>query len=273
MSDSRISPWVDVEFKAARIASFLNTQEYPLREGDLVVVRVERGMDVGFVRRIHNAHAAPENNLSEVLRKATRRDLERQVKQREREDQMADRCRAKVCRHKLPMKVVDAETQYDAKKLTFYFTANGRVDFRELVKDLASEFRTRIELRQIGAREESRRQGGCGVCGIEKCCISCIQKFQPITTDVAKDQNLPINPARLTGACGKLKCCLLFERDMYVQAVKDFPALNTRVTTSRGVGKIIRFDVYQGQVVLQYEDTTEQTLTLDEVHTLLDSRN
>lgn len=273
MASNKNIPWIDVEFKAARRASFLNAQEYPLKEGDAVVVKVERGMDLGRIRRVYLSNREAAASMSEVLRKATPRDLQRQTKQRDREDQMAERCRKKVARHKLPMKVIDAETQFDAKKLTFFFTANGRVDFRELVKDLASEFRTRIELRQIGAREESRRQGGCGVCGIEKCCITCINKFQPITTDVAKDQNLPINPARLTGACGKLKCCLMFERDMYQQAIQEFPPLKTKIQTGRGLGRIVRHDIYHESVILLHEDATEEILSLEEINNLLQPKH
>ena len=265
---------VEVEFKALRRAAFLNRQQYPLKIGDPVIVQVDRGIDLGRVHRQDFAICNKQKStLGSILRKAQTRDLEKHSQHRTREKQAVATCRERVVRHKLTMKVIDGEAQFDSKKLTFYFTAEKRVNFRELVKDLASEFRTRIELRQIGAREEAKRVGGCGVCGIEKCCTTFITKFQPVTTEVAKDQNLPINPARLTGACGKLKCCLVYERDMYLEAIKNFPSVRTRVTTARGVGRVARIDVYQETLVLQHEDATEETITLMEVLQLLETRN
>ncbi|MFC1562989.1 stage 0 sporulation family protein, partial [candidate division KSB1 bacterium] len=179
------------------------------------------------------------------------------------------KCRELSIKHNLVMKIIDAEYQFDHNKLTFYFTADGRIDFRELVKNLASIYKTRIELRQIGARDEAKRTGGCGVCGISKCCTACITEFSPITTQLAKEQSLTLNPLKLSGVCGKLKCCLMFEKEFYQEAKAKFPAIETIINTSKGTGKIEKIDIFNEAVSVRYDNDKIEKMSLIDVLNLL----
>jgi cell fate regulator YaaT (PSP1 superfamily) len=169
----------------------------------------------------------------------------------------------------LPMKLVDVEWQFDHKKVTFYFTAEHRVDFRELVRDLARRFRTRVELRQIGARDEAARIGGIGSCGRELCCSTWLQEFKPVSTQAAKVQNLPLNPVRLSGQCGRLKCCLNYELEQYMSALSAFPEISTPITTEYGRGSIEKLDIFKNIVWILYSDNTWDSKPLSEVQNLL----
>jgi cell fate regulator YaaT (PSP1 superfamily) len=208
--------YIVVEFKGHRREIVGNPYEFPYKQGDIAVTEADRGQDAGEVRCIHKSlppdAEKPEYN---VLRKATIQDIQRIDRLREYELQTIAICRKKIAFHKLPMKLSEAECRFDGLKLTFFFTAEGRVDFRDLVRDLAGTFRTRIELRQIGARDETKRFEGYGTCGRRLCCVSFMDEFQPITTQMAKTQNLILNPSKLSGWCSRLKCCLAFEYDSY----------------------------------------------------------
>jgi len=209
------------------------------------------------------------NKLMEILRKANKDELEKLFKNREEEEEALKKCRELSIKHDLVMKIIDAEYQFDHNKLTFYFTADGRIDFRELVKNLASIYKTRIELRQIGARDEAKRTGGCGVCGISKCCTTCITEFSPITTQLAKEQHLTLNPLKLSGCCGKLKCCLLFEKEFYQEAKARFPAIETVIKTPHGDGKVEKIDIFNESVTVRYENDMCDKMSLIDVLNIL----
>ncbi len=211
--------YVWVEFKGHRREVFANPFEFPFRCGDVAIVEADRGQDAGIVRFVFSAVRHPEAYKPEhsVVRKAGTQDLERIAWLRELEKTSLSTCASRIEHHKLPMHLVDAEYRFDGAKLTFFFTAESRVDFRELVRDLAGTFHTRIELRQIGARDEFKRWDGYGVCGRRLCCISFLNNFQPITTHMAKAQHLILNPSKLSGVCARLKCCLGFEVPNYEQ--------------------------------------------------------
>jgi len=216
------SPYLLVEFKGHRRAYFLNSLNLILAIGETVIVEADRGEDSGVLRAM-SEHAPCGCQMPDmrVLRKATETDIARIARHKTWEADAMAICETKIVAHQLQMSMVDAEYRFDELKLTFYFTADGRIDFRELVRDLASAFRTRIELRQIGARDEIKRGDGFGVCGRRLCCVSFMDSFQPITTLMAKNQRLILNPTKLSGACGRLKCCLAFESDNYALGEGD----------------------------------------------------
>jgi len=205
-----------LEFKGHRRAWRINPLLVPLSVGDVAIVEADRGEDAGTVRAMldHNPDLRQPSEFR-VLRKAVETDLARIERHRKWESEAFAICESKISRRQLPMFLIDAEYRFDELKLTFYFTADGRIDFRELVRDLAAAFRTRIELRQIGARDEIKRSDGFGLCGRRLCCVCFMDSFQPITTNMAKRQKLILNPAKLSGTCGRLKCCLAFEDDDY----------------------------------------------------------
>ncbi len=242
-----------VEFKGNRRLYFSNPMDFALHIGDLVVVQVEKGEDLGRV--VHLLERLPENLSQpqfEVLRRATSKDIATLKEYREREISARQICLEKIAKHALGMKLVDVEYQFDGRKLTFYFTADGRVDFRQLVKDLAACFRTRIELRQIGARDETRRFSGSGPCGRPLCCTNFISEFCPITTQMAKDQNLPLNPSKISGSCGRLKCCLGFEINCYRETLKSLPRWDSRLETVKGPAVVEKLDIFNCLVTLRY---------------------
>ena len=264
---------LELEFKGLRRGFFGNFQCYPFLIGDYALVQVEKGTDLGRIHRIYNSKVTNGEEITEVFRKAVIDDLVQLAENKTREEAALIVCREKAIKWKLDMKVVDVEYQFDRNKITFYFTADHRVDFRELVKDLAQEYRTRIELRQIGVRDEARRVGGCGVCGLQMCCTTCIRDFQPISTQFAKDQGLSLNPSKLAGACGRLKCCLRYEKDQYLDAIERFPEIDTAITTERGQGFVDKLDIFRNLVYLRYPNDEWERLTLDEVNSYINPRH
>lgn len=206
-----------VQFKGNRRELFRNPYELPFQPGDLALVEAERGQDAGWVRHRLDAVVAVGGDRPRwaVLRRALPADHERYQRLRDQEPRALQICRERAAARHLNMDLVDAEYRFDGLKLTFYFSAEGRVDFRELVRDLAAVFKTRIELRQIGARDIVKRLDGMGSCGQQLCCVRFLDKFKPITTQMAKHQNLILNPAKLSGPCGRLKCCLAYEYEQY----------------------------------------------------------
>jgi len=191
--------------------------------------------------------------------------MERYRDNRRKEFDAYHACRKKVSEHRLDMKVVDVEYQFDVQKITFYFTAEKRVDFRDLVKDLASIFKVRIELRQIGVRDEAKRIGGYGACGRKLCCTSWLKEFDPITTQCAKEQNLPLNPQKLSGLCSRLLCCLMYERDFYRSQTNKMPPLSSRYKTPQGLGTVTHFDVFKETVSLQFTENKVEVFNLEEL--------
>ncbi|MFQ5708521.1 MAG: stage 0 sporulation family protein [bacterium] len=260
---------IEVKFKGERKELFKNPQQFPFRVGDFAIVKAEKGNDLGRINQVTPllGKKAGAKKLKEVVRKANANEMAKLEENRRREVAALELCKQKLEKHKLNMKLVDCEFQFDSKKITFFFTAEKRVDFRELVKDLAAKYRTRIEFRQIGARDEARRKGGFGVCGRSLCCSCWLQDFSPVTTQAAREQNLTLNPSKLAGVCGRLKCCLMYERDFYNQAIAQFPELAKPIVTERGEGIVENIDIFNEKVVVKYPDETVETITLDYVKT------
>lgn len=263
-----------VMFKGGRKDFFRNPKNILLRVGDYVVVEAERGEDLGWIVQVMSSNLLPPPHppRRNIVRKATTEDLNRLQENREKEGQAFEVCKQKIREHGLPMKLVDVEYQFDGNKISFYFTAESRVDFRALVKELASIYKTRIELRQIGVRDEAKRLGGYGSCGRPLCCATFMREFEPITTQMVRDQNLSLSLSKLSGVCGRLMCCLSFEREIYREELKRFPKLGTRVVTSKGVGKVSKADIFRDLVHICYDSGEEEKLTLEEVNELLQSR-
>ncbi len=266
---------VEVRFKGNRTGFYTWAADAPLAVGDAVVVEVERGRDLGRVSAVGEtaqrkcgvgchgcAIAAPKEVGGKILHSASTEDTHLSDELRKAEDDVRRKVMERVRAHGLPMKVSDAEWQWDRKKLTVFFTAERRVDFRALVRDLAALFRTRIELRQIGARDEAKRLDGVGRCGRQYCCSSWLPELRPVSLSLAKDQRLSLNPAQISGGCGRLLCCLRYEHEFYVTSRKRFPKEGRVVTTPRGHESVQAVDIFRDRVLLRAEDGTTRTLAL-----------
>lgn len=262
---------LEIEFKGGRKAFYANPQEFPFVVGDQVVVEAEKGMDLGRVVNMGSLvdKRAGEGNFLSIIRKPSKKDLEQLAENQKLEIEAFSDCKIRIEEHGLDMKLVDVEYQFDKNKITFYFTSENRVDFRALVRDLASRYRTRIELRQIGVRDEAKRIGGVGVCGRRLCCTTFLREFEPVVTQYAKDQNLALNPTKLSGCCGRLMCCLRYEREFYEEVAKKFPELETKVKTLKGTGLLVKIDALSEKAVLQYENGEFEQLTKEELGALL----
>lgn len=270
--------YTEVIFKGERRAYYLNPAKIVLGAAMHVLVEAEKGIDLGVVgligeqaylkSRLRNKPCQDE--LRRIVRIAEEADVDILSLHRQHEMAAFELCLARIHKLNLPMKLVDVEFQFDRNRITFYFTADGRVDFRELVRELASEYRTRIELRQIGPRDEAKRLGGYGVCGRELCCSSWLGTFEPISTEMAKLQNLTLNPFKLAGQCGRLKCCLSYELRVYEELLKRFPPLDYRLKTPKGMAKIEKIDIFQDAIYVHYEQGDGwDRLSLDQVNTML----
>jgi len=259
---------VEVTFKRNRKCYFFNTKDIDLKIGDLVIVEVDKGEDMGMITQTGRLVMLKDikNEPGIVFRKAESGDAEKLVENRRNEASAFYIGKEYIQQRNLNMKLVDVEYQFDNNKLTFYFTSCQRVDFRELVKDLASKYRTRIELRQISVREEAKKLGGIGICGKQLCCVSFIQKFSPISTTDAKDQNLPMNPTKLSGICSRLKCCILYEKGFYSSSLKKFPALDSAVQMDRGLGYVDKVDIFNDRVFLRFNGEEYEEYSLSEVN-------
>ncbi|WP_319371075.1 stage 0 sporulation family protein [uncultured Ilyobacter sp.] len=224
------------------------TDDTKYKKGDKVVVDTARGRELGVVYA--EARELPERELvlplKPVIKKASEEEVERYNNLREESEAAYMVCKVKILEHKLPMKIVASEFTFDKSKLIFYFTAEGRIDFRELVKDLATIFKLRIELRQIGVRDEARILGSIGICGKELCCRTFINKFDSVSIKMARDQGLVINPSKISGACGRLLCCIKYEHTQYAEALKNFPAVNQIVGTEDGDGRVVGVNPLNG---------------------------
>jgi len=242
---------IGVRFKKAGKIYFFDPAEMPLDIGDGMIVETVRGIEYGTVAvglREVEEESIPAP-LKKVIRKATEDDLATLKANREKEKDAFDVCLEKIENHKLGMKLVDVEYTFDCGKLIFYFTAEGRVDFRELVKDLAHHFRTRIELRQIGVRDETKMMGGIGKCGMQLCCCRFLGEFTPVSIKMAKEQNLSLNPTKISGLCGRLMCCLNYEQPYYEQMRKLMPPVGSEVQTADGgTGTVVDNNAIRGVV-------------------------
>lgn len=242
-----------VQFKGHRKAYYHNRKKLDLRVGQYVLVEADRGRDMGRVNYIGPGQTdwwATANDQG-VLAVANESDLARLHENRGDEWEFWDICQEKIQARRLDMHLVSVERQFDHKKITFYFTAEQRVDFRELVRDLAGVFRTRIELRQIGVRDEARLKGGLGICGREFCCSGFLQEFVPVTLKMAKVQQLPLNPGKLSGPCGRLRCCMTYENATYQDARHRMPRVGAGVTTPQGPGTVRKLDLLQELVTVE----------------------
>ena len=241
---------IGVRFKKAGKVYYFDPNDIWPRPGDGVVVETARGMEFGEVvtgsRTVNDAQLS--SPLRKVIRIATPEDIHRAETNERREQEAFKVCQEKIARHKLDMKLVSVEFTFDNSKIIFYFTANGRVDFRELVKDLAGVFKTRIELRQIGVRDEAKMLGGLGSCGRPICCGTFLGDFQPVSIKMAKEQNLSLNPTKISGQCGRLMCCLKFEQDNYDAVLKRVPRVGKDIVTPDGVGVITDINVIRETV-------------------------
>lgn len=227
---------VGVRFRNVGKIYYFSPKDYEIKTGDHVIVETARGIEYGKVvlapREVGEEDVV--HPLKEVLRVATKEDDEREAQNRVREREAFKICQKKIREHGLEMKLIDAEYTFDNNKVLFYFTADGRIDFRELVKDLASVFKTRIELRQIGVRDETKIMGGIGICGRSLCCHTFLSEFAPVSIKMAKEQNLSLNPTKISGVCGRLMCCLKNEEETYEWLNSKLPNIGDRVTTDDG---------------------------------------
>jgi cell fate regulator YaaT (PSP1 superfamily) len=252
----------EIRFKNSRKGFYRNTKKLPLITGDVVVVESSPGYDIGVISvsgelaRIQVKKKSPgfkPVEAKKVLRKASQEDIDKWIEARSLEKDVMFSARTIAVNLGLEMKISDVEYQGDLSKATFYYTAEGRVDFRQLIKDMAEEFKIRIEMKQIGARQEASRLGGIGSCGRELCCSTWLTDFRSVSTSAARYQQLSLNPQKLAGQCGKLKCCLNYELDMYMDALKAFPKGDLRLRTEKGTATHVKTDVFKKQMWYAYE--------------------
>jgi len=254
--------WVEVRFKNGRKEYYHNTDNLTLSIGDVVATQASSGHDIGMVTLVgelvrvqmkrKSISETPEE-IIKIYRKANQKDIDIWQEARDKEDPMKVRARKFAIDLKLEMKISDIEFQGDASKATFYYTAEERVDFRELIKVFAREFKTRIEMKQVGFRQEASRLGGIGSCGRELCCSTWLTDFRSVSTSAARYQQLSLNPLKLAGQCGKLKCCLNYELDSYLDALKSFPKTEIKLQTEKGTAVCQKTDIFKGHMWYAYE--------------------
>ena len=250
---------IGVRFKDVGKVYYFDPGEETLKKGDKVIVETTRGIECGEVA-MENREVAQDNivhPLKKMIRKASEADLKRVEENGKKERHAFDICLKKIADHKLDMKLVDVEYTFDNNKILFYFTADGRVDFRELVKDLASVFRTRIELRQIGVRDEAKMLGGLGICGKPFCCSTFLGEFQPVSIKMAKEQGLSLNPVKISGTCGRLMCCLKYEQAAYADLLKTTPKVGAIVNTPEGRGVVVDQNLLTGILKVRMDRAPE----------------
>ncbi|PIB28755.1 hypothetical protein BFP77_08970 [Maribacter sp. 4U21] len=255
--------FVEIRFKNSRKGFFKNTENLSLSIGDIVATQAQSGHDIGMVTltgelvRVQMKRKKEDyksEDFAKVYRKASQKDIDIWQKCRNREEEIKKRAREIAIILKLQMKISDVEFQGDGSKATFYYTAEERVDFRQLIKDMAKAFGIRIEMRQIGYRQEAQRLGGIGSCGRELCCSTWLTDFRSVSTSAARYQQLSLNPQKLAGQCGKLKCCLNYELDAYLDALKDFPSQDTKLFTEKGLAFCQKTDIFKEMLWFSYKD-------------------
>lgn len=265
---------VEVKFKGGRKEYFRNVDYLTLHTGDPVVVDVPNGHHIGYVSlqgelvrlQMQKRKVRDDDNITKIYRVATQKDMEKWEEARNREIPTLYRCKQIVDEYKLQMKMSDVEYQADNSKATFYYSAEDRVDFRELIKALAGEFKIRVEMRQISLRQEAGRLGGIGVCGRELCCSTWLVDFKNVTTSAARYQNLSLNPGKLSGQCGRLKCCLNYELDTYMDAIKDIPQVEKPLQTESGPAKLQKTDIFRKLMWFSYNNDNDwHSITCDRV--------
>ncbi|HLU23190.1 PSP1 domain-containing protein [Lederbergia graminis] len=238
---------VGIRFKKAGKIYYFDPGEHPIRKNDYVIVETARGIEYG--KAVTDNKQVNENDvvlpLKKVVRIADQKDQLNVEENKQAATEAYEICCEKIIEHQLDMKLVDVEYTFDRNKIIFYFTAEGRIDFRDLVKDLAAVFRTRIELRQIGVRDEAKMLGGIGPCGRMLCCSTFLGDFEPVSIKMAKDQNLSLNPTKISGLCGRLMCCLKYENDEYEAAKAELPDVGDRIKTPNGPGKVVGLNILE----------------------------
>lgn len=250
---------ISVKFKNRGKVYFFDPHGIAVRTGEKVVVETSRGLELAEC--VQGSHAVPDETVVQPLRSlariATKDDLRIEEINRRREKEAFAICKQKIAEHGLDMKLVDVECSFEGNKTMFFFTSDGRVDFRELVKDLASVFKTRIELRQIGVRDEAKMLGGLGICGRPFCCCSFLGEFQPVSIKMAKEQGLSLNPTKISGTCGRLMCCLKYEQNAYEDLLRITPRVGAYVSTSEGKGTVTEVSLLTGLVKVRMDKASD----------------
>lgn len=258
---------VRVSFRPGEKSYLYDPEQLTLVPGDEVVVPAVRGVEFGLV--VSPVQEVDEGKLEEplkkIMRKATLKDRERLRRNAVKKDEAYRTCRRLIEKHGLPMKLVGVDYVFDGSSIVFYFTAENRVDFRELVKDLASNLKTRIELRQVGVRDEAKMVGGLGPCGRDLCCSLFLADFNPVSIKMAKEQDLPLNPSKISGICGRLMCCLKYEVDTYEEFNKNAPNMGSEVELSEGAGKVVGYQVPRQAIVVEMETGKKIEVHLSEL--------
>ncbi len=250
---------ISVRFRETGKAYSFDPNGINVKKDEAVIVETARGIEYGIVTAAN--HEAEEQEvvapLRKVLRRATEEDRRIAEENRIKEKKAATICQQKIAEHNIEMKCIDVEYAFDGSKILFYFTADGRVDFRELVRDLAGVFKTRIELRQVGVRDEAKLLGGLGICGRPFCCASFLDDFQPVSIKMAKEQNLSLNPTKISGTCGRLMCCLKYEQEAYEDLIRTTPKVSSVVETPQGVGTVVDVSLMTGKLKVRLDDSTD----------------
>lgn len=259
---------IQIRLREAGKVSYFSTSGLRPPVNSCVIVQADRGIDYGLVvaepEIILDAEVV-EEHLRKIVREATPQDFAQIEKNKKKVKEIIGTCEQKIKEHKLPMKLIDAEYSFDRSRIVFYFTAEGRVDFRELIKDLAAIFKARIELKQIGVRDEARFLGGFGPCGRVLCCASFLKDFDAVTIKMAKEQNLPLNPTKISGLCGRLMCCLSYEHQCYKELMKDMPHEGERIKTKDTKGRIVNVNAIKRAVTVETEDGRQVEVLWDSI--------
>ena len=264
ISSSKMVEIIGINFREAGKIYYFAPGKFKVEPDQRVIVDTARGVEIGTVKIPNKMVAETEivPPLKSIIRPATKEDLERDMKNRQLEMDAAIICKKKIAQHKLEMSLVSVEYTFDNSKLIFYFTCESRVDFRELVKDLASTFHTRIELRQIGIRDEAKMMGGLGICGRKYCCAGFLTDFVQVSIKMAKEQNFSLNSSKVSGACGRLMCCLRYEHETYEEAIKSTPPVNSTVKTPDGVGTVTETRPLAQEIKVRLTAKDKETIKL-----------
>ncbi|MDQ1333747.1 MAG: Stage 0 sporulation protein [Thermodesulfobacteriota bacterium] len=260
---------VGVQFRPHGKVYDFESGHFVLNKGDRVMVVTDEGPAIGCVCTVpqHLSNSATDRNLKKIFRLATPEEIDRYENDCNLEMEVFEYCHSKVMERSMPMRLVSVERRFDGSKMVVYFTADGRVDFRQLVKDLVGKFRTRIEMRQIGVRHQAKMVGGLGTCGRPLCCTAFLNTFDPVTIKMAKKQNISLNPNKISGMCGRLMCCLTFEHEYYEKIKKNFPKIGKRILTHEGEGKTIRQNVLKETVTVALDSGTELEIPVKDLPT------
>ncbi|MBN2460521.1 MAG: Tpl protein [Candidatus Cloacimonetes bacterium] len=270
--------FVEVVFRSDRTGYYCNPKELEIKPNLDIVVKVERGEDIARVINTAQVdeeleHKFQNGEIEKILRIATSADLKQLENVKKKETEAKKKFLEMVKKHPFEMKLLEAIYQLDGNKLTFFFTADGRIDFRDFVRELATEFKTRIELHQSSGREDARRLGGLGMCGKTYCCVNFLKKFNQVTIQMAKDQNLISNLSKISGPCGRLLCCLHYEEEFYLEEADRYPELEEEIHYKESFWRVVKNDYYNGKIYLISEDEKNEIINLEEYAKIKNARN